>query len=314
MEVLDPENGSASPSVRRRYLAGVRVRVRLALLLTAALAGAREGFEGIPRWGTVIVGSLIVHELARHLVGAARGHRVVIMLVSVGVTEVAASLAFVAVRSPELGALLLAAGVSTAWHWAEAHRRDLEKWVREQLCDASRLVAAEEFLRAWHVARGVANADCSAVLRNQALATMAWAALGLNRPLEAQCVLDHVRPGNLVDPYILAAVQSAAGHRDRAIATLDTAMQSGRVGRSAARLLIDLLVAAGDFRRAATVAGTLASVLGPDDVRRVARALEQAGESESAASLMGVFGGLVAAARAEEPARLAGLSKRPAPE
>jgi hypothetical protein len=266
-------------------------------------------------WGLVTVLPMLPFDGGRLLamwLGPRR--EVASMLVSVGVAEVAGCLAFVIIRSPELAALLLAAGVSTAWRWANAHRYRLEEWARAQLDDASRHLATESFSSAWDVAHGVANADCGAVLRNQALATMAWAALGLNRPLEAQNVLDHVRPGNFVDPYTLAAVQGATGYRDRAIATLDAAMQSGRVGRSAARLLVDLLVAAGDLPRAGRAAGTLAAILGPDDVRLVARALEGAGESELAASLMGVFGGLVAAARAEEPARVHGLNERPAPE
>jgi Zn-dependent protease len=366
---------TSASTPRRRWPLGVRVE--LGFLMAAPLVGVRGGPSGMVRWGVVIFGSLLMHELVRSLVGVVRGHRATIvltalgantrfqprlrprsalgarlvgpalsammglgfayarnsgfsfdadwlriassfnlawalinllpipsfdggralaivlgkqgesaaMIVSVMTAEVATCVAIVALKSPELGALFLAAGVSSGWHWAQSHRRQLKARAESRLNAANVLLAGRNYPEAWDAAKDVATSACTSQLRNAALTTLAWVALGEQEPERAREILRHVLPAGAVDPYTLAAVESASGHSDRAIAAIDRARHTTPLGRDAVRLLVDLHASSGDYPQVAAIAHEFSRVLGLHDVRRVVRALEQAGKPELAASL-----------------------------
>jgi hypothetical protein len=207
------------------------------------------------------------------------------MIVSVMIAEAATCVAIVALKSPELGALFLAAGVASGWRWAEAHKRRLQAHAERRLRVANTLLAGHSHREAWDAAKDVAASACTRALRNAALTTLAWVALGEQRPRRAREVLRHVLPAAAVDPYTLAAVESASGHPDRAIATIDRARHTTPLGRDAVRLLVELHANAGNYSQVAAIAREFSRVLGVHDVLLVVRALESAGKSELAASL-----------------------------
>lgn len=136
------------------------------------------------------------------------------------VAEMTATLAFVLFRSPELGVLLLSAGIVSALQWLKLRRRLLEGEALAELRDARLHLQAGRHSVARDIARRVADSACSSATRNQALHVIAWAALGDGDPVAARRVLEVPRP-DAVDAYTLAAMESANGCSDRAIEALD---------------------------------------------------------------------------------------------
>jgi Zn-dependent protease len=214
-----------------------------------------------------------------------KGGESVAMIISIMTAEVATTFAVVALKSPELGALILAAGVSSGWRWAQAHERRLQAQAKSQLRAANSLLEGHSYQEAWDAAKDAATSACTPQLRNAALTTLAWVALGEQEPERARDILRHVLPPEAVDPYTLAAVESASGHADRAITTIDRARHTTPLGRDAVRLLVELHATSGNYPQVAAIAHEFSRVLGPHDVLRVVHALESAGKPELAASL-----------------------------
>jgi Zn-dependent protease len=214
------------------------------------------------------------------------------MLVSIMMAEVAAAFSAVALRSPELAVLFLAAGVSSGWRWARSNQRRVHIQAAEGLRTANFLLASRKYPQAWAAAKEVATSASGARHRNAALTTLAWVALGEGEPARAVEALRHVLPRPAVDPYTLAAVQSAIGDPDGAIATLDHASRTTRLGRDAVRLLLDLHASSGNYSQVAVTAHEFFSVLGVPDVHRVVDALQRAGEPHLAAALTTVTLGI----------------------
>src|SRR5580700_4033847 len=88
------------------------------------------------------------------------------MIVSVMIAEAATCVAIVALKSPELGALFLAAGVASGWRWAEAHKRRLQAHAERRLRVANTLLAGHSHREAWDAAKDVAASACTRALRN----------------------------------------------------------------------------------------------------------------------------------------------------
>jgi|HubBroStandDraft_1064217.scaffolds.fasta_scaffold26424_3 hypothetical protein len=207
------------------------------------------------------------------------------MIISIITAEVATTFAVVALKSPELGALILAAGVSSGWRCARTHEWRLEARAKSQLRAANSHLARHSYQEAWDAAKGVATCASAPPLRNAALTTLAWVALGEQEPERAREILRHVLPADAIDPYTLAAVESASGHADRAIATMDRARRTTPLRRDAVRLLVDLHASSGNYQQVAAIAHEFSRVLGPHDVRRVVSGLENAEKPELAAAL-----------------------------
>jgi hypothetical protein len=210
------------------------------------------------------------------------------MLVSMMVAEATASATFVVLRSPALGVLVLAAGIASTLQWRKCQRRILEDQALAGLREARAHLQAGGHSASRDIAKTVAASACSAATRDDALHVLAWAALGDGDPDAARKVLGALRPG-VVDAYTLAAVESANGCPSRAIEALDRGRHGPGLSRDAARFLVDLHAQAGDFKRVAAAAMDLSDVLGPEDVRRVARVLTEAGELHFAVAVIGVI-------------------------
>ena len=214
--------------------------------------------------------------------------RLMSFLISMIAAEMTATLAFVLVRSPVLGMLLLSAGIVSALQWLKLRRRLLEDEALAELCEARAHLQAGRHWAARDVARTVAASACSPATHNRALHILAWAALGDSDPVAARRVLEALRP-EAVDAYTLAAVESANGCSDRAIEALDCGRRRSGLNRDAARFLVDLHAQVGDFKRVAATTIELSNVLGPEDVQTVGRALTEAGELHLAVGVMGVL-------------------------
>jgi hypothetical protein len=268
----------------------VRFWVLVAVCLSLLLARARFGFFGMLLWMAVIGVSVLAHKRNRASIDVDRGRDAVAMMVSVGVAEVSCAIAVVGLRNPELGLWLLAAGVASALRWLRARRKALEARARARLLTARSLLEADRCAAACDVADDAALAALESGTRNEALTVLALAAVRDGQPGRACEALRRVAPPSAVDPYALAAVESANGRSERAIALLDRARQSGRLDRPAARLLIDLLAAAHDYRGVGARTLELSEILGSEDVHLVVAALRAAGEPDVAARLATAYG------------------------
>jgi len=82
-------------------------------------------------------------------------------------------------------------------------------------------------------------------------------------------------------------VEAANGHHREAVDALEGARASGELDRAGARLLIDLYASDSNYAAVTAVAVETAEILGAGDVQQIARALEEAGESELAGRLAG---------------------------
>src|SRR5580658_8146099 len=130
------------------------------------------------------------------------------LLLSMIVAEMTATLAVVLFRSPELGVLLLSAGIVSALQWLKRQRRLLEDEALAELREARVHLQARRHSAARDGARTVVASACSTPTRNEALHVIAWAALGDGDPVAARRVLEALRP-DVVDAYTLAAMESA---------------------------------------------------------------------------------------------------------
>jgi hypothetical protein len=226
---------------------------------------------------------------------------VVTMLVSVGVAEVATTASIVAFRSPELGFLLLAAGIYSALRWHRTRRGLLDSQALAQLDQANALLDTERYAEAFSIADAAVRTACGPATRNAALAVLARAAIHVGEPRTAAAAIRRILPRSAADAGTLAAVENANGQMERAIATLDRARRTGDLDRKGARLLIDLHASVGNLRHVATAAAELSRLLGPDDLRVIVGALQAAGEPDLAAHLMPALAAAISVARDADP-------------
>lgn len=381
----------------------IRLRVRVDFCIAVLLAGVRDGLEGMLLWAGIIFGSLLIHEMARCLIGYAGGWRGSIaftalgpntrfepepalgpfallrlmgpitglvlacalayaghflshaapiwmtmgmsfnfvwaavnllpigqfdvgrvvhrwlgqsrsataLLISTMTAEMTATVTFVFFKRPELGGLILAAGIVSAVQWLKLRRRLLEDEVLASLYEAQTCLHDRRHAAAREAAAKVATSAHSSALRNEAIRVIGWAALGDGDFSCAQELLQRVGRSHVLDAYTLAAVESASGRPRGAIEALHDGRRTSGLSRDAARLLVDLYAQAGDLRGAAAAATDLSPVLGPVDVRQVAGALVDAGEFDLASVLIRtVFG--TPPHELRSPSSIAAIDKRSA--
>jgi hypothetical protein len=130
------------------------------------------------------------------------------------------------------------------------------------------------------------ESDCTIETRNAALNVLAQAAAAAGKPKEAAEALRAISPKSDADVVTRAAVDHANGRPERALADLEHAKEVGLLDRAAARFLLDHYASLGDYERVAAAAIDLARLLGRDDLRLVARALQAAGEANRAAQVL----------------------------
>jgi hypothetical protein len=167
-------------------------------------------------------------------------------------------------------------------HDADAEALDQLATARAEL-DGSNPTAA-----GWAASKAVAAAGTSRT-RNQALTTLAWAALGQGYPERAKAALDRIQPSYDLDVYCLAAVECARGRTELAIQALEVARSFGTLTCDGAKLLVDCYVRTRGIEHAVVAALENRKVLGAANCEEVLTAARLAGAHDAAAKLASVL-------------------------
>jgi hypothetical protein len=223
-------------------------------------------------------GRLLMHR------GARRWPATSLVLTTVS-TALVWTLGVVFIRSFRFGILFTAVGLSSIFEFMKLHEKMARDHLDAQLGTSRRLVMSHRYAEATRVAEGILLQARDFDTRNAALTTLAWAQLGLGRTKDAMAALKSVIPQEAVDPYALAATEKASGHVDRALERLETIRKVRQLNRDEARLLIDLHAERRDFDGAVAITLDYLRVIGPEDARLVAQALECHQEFGNAATV-----------------------------
>jgi hypothetical protein len=168
-------------------------------------------------------------------------------------------------------------------------RRDIDREALAQLATAhAELDRSNPTAAARAASKAVAAAGTSRT-RNQALTTLAWAALGQGYAERAKAALDQIQPSHALDIHCLAAVECARGRTEFAIQTLEVARAFGTLTCDGAKLLVDCYVHAHGIERAVLVALQNRKVLGAANCEQVLAAARLAGANDAAAKLASVL-------------------------
>jgi hypothetical protein len=168
-------------------------------------------------------------------------------------------------------------------------RRDSDREALAHLATArAELDGSNPTTAGWAASKAVAAAGTSRT-RNQALTTLAWAALGQGYPERAKAALDQVQPSHALDIHCLAAVECARGRTELAIQALEVAQAFGTLTCDGAKLLVDCHVRAHGIERAVLVALQNRKALGAANCEQVLTAARLAGANDVAAKLASVL-------------------------
>src|SRR5258708_37765873 len=168
-------------------------------------------------------------------------------------------------------------------------RRDLDGEALALLATArAELDGANPTAAGWAASKAVAAAGTSRT-RNQALTTLAWAALRQGYPERAKVALDRIQPSHALDVSCLAAVECARGRTEFAIQALEVARSFGTLTCDGAKLLVDCYVRAHGIERGVHAALQNRKVLGAANCEQAVTAARLAGANDAAATLASVL-------------------------
>jgi hypothetical protein len=217
-------------------------------------------------------------------VGIALGAAVVgIVALGVSVTGVHTGLRAFGYASLGVGGLVAAVA-----RWSR-QPADVDAEARAQLALAQAALDASDPAAAAQAASKAVAAARTSRMRNRALTTLAWAALGQGYPERAKAVLDSVKPAHELDVYCLAAVECARGRPETAIQALEVARSFGTLTCDGAKLLVDCHVRANGIEHAVLAALLTRRVLGIANCEQVLTAARLAGANRAAARLDAVL-------------------------
>jgi hypothetical protein len=168
-------------------------------------------------------------------------------------------------------------------------RRDIDGEALAQLATARAELAGSNPTAAGRAASKAVAAAGTSRTRNQALTTLAWAALEQGYPERAKAALDQIQPSHALDVHCLAAVECARGKTEFAIQALEVAQAFGTLTCDGAKLLVDCHVRAHGIERAVLVALQNRKVLGAANCEQVLTAARLAGADDAAAKLAAVL-------------------------
>jgi hypothetical protein len=121
--------------------------------------------------------------------------------------------------------------------------------------------------------------------RNQALNTLAWAALGQGYPERAKAVLDQVAPTHMLDVFCFAAVEAARGQLFLAVQALELMLSTGALHGDAAKLWVECHLRAWGIEGAVSAALRARKFLGRENCELVVDAARSVGAHTAAARL-----------------------------
>jgi hypothetical protein len=179
---------------------------------------------------------------------------------------------------------LVAAGASVRG-WVRALRMGEERETAK-LRVSQALLAKGDMAGAQRLATDLSASATVLRVRNAALTTVAWAALGEGHLDRAKEALDHIQPQHHIDLHCFAAVEDALGKSRIAIQALEL---DTNLSCSGSQLLVDLYAREGNFERAVGAAITHRHALGVENCRLVVEAAFGAWALKPAASLAAVL-------------------------
>jgi hypothetical protein len=196
----------------------------------------------------------------------------------------ASSVGIAGLRVPGFALLVMGALLAGIVRWRR-ERRDIDAEALAHLATArAELDGSNPTAAGWAASKAVAVAGTSRT-RNQALTTLAWAALGQGYPERAKAALDQIQPSHALDIHCLAAVECARGRTELAIQALEVAQAFGTLTCEGAKLLVDCYVRAYGIERAVLAALANRKVLGAANCEQVLTAARLAGANDAAAEL-----------------------------
>jgi hypothetical protein len=169
----------------------------------------------------------------------------------------------------------------------ECHDRDGEAIAQLAIARAE-LDHCNPTAAGWAASKAVASAGTSQT-RNEALTTLAWAALGQGYPQRAKAALDDIQPSYELDLHCLAAVECARGRTVFAIQALEVARTFGTLTCDGAKLLVDCHLRAHGIERAVFAALDNRGVLGASNCQQVVTAARLVGADKAAGALASVL-------------------------
>jgi hypothetical protein len=146
--------------------------------------------------------------------------------------------------------------------------------------------AARDALR---LAHQVADRAQSAKLQRAALEQVAWCQLALDRPTEARDALSCLREAGALDPYCQAAVEDACGHSLWALHIVEREARRRQLSREATLFRIDLYARLRGVEAACALTLEQLGRLRIEDVERVLRFADEAGQSAAARALASIL-------------------------
>ena len=199
----------------------------------------------------------------------------------------AASLGHAGYRLPGFALLVVGGSVASIARWRR-ERAELAELDREAVFEleaARRSLEQGEHAAAMAASsRATASAKTSRT-RNAALVTLAWAALGQGYPERAKATLDRIKPFHALDVHCLAAIESALGNPELAIAVLEGARAAHTLTCDGAKLLVDCYVRRHGMDQAVIAALQNRELLGTENCKMVVKAACDAGAHAAAAKL-----------------------------
>jgi len=200
----------------------------------------------------------------------------------------ASAVGIAGLRIPGFASLSLGGLFAGIVRW-RIRRRDIDGEALAYLAAARAELDGSNPTAAGRAASKAVAAARTSRTRNQALTTLAWAALGQGYPQRAKAALDQIRPSHALDVYCLAAVESARGRTEFAIQALEVAQAFGTLTCDSAKLLVDCYVQAHGIERAVLGALQNRKVLGAANCEQVLTAARLAGAHDAAAKLAAVL-------------------------
>jgi hypothetical protein len=206
-------------------------------------------------------------------------------LIGVGIAEITATVALVALRSPGVALAALGAGIALISRWAKEGRDLADADVVAQIATANGLRAEGQQREAWALACVAARRASRRHSRSSALTLLARIALEEGRIETARELLSRVPMAQRIDLPVQVAIERADGRVDRAIQLLEAARLRGNFSREAARLLVELHAESRDLDRAVQVAVESLDLIAPEDIRAMVSSLNSWGEFRHAATV-----------------------------
>ena len=167
----------------------------------------------------------------------------------------------------------------------EREEEDARQGLAEKLAQAQQLLNRGAVREALRLSQDVAELAQSARLQRAALELVAWCELGLDRPQAARNALSCLASAGVLDPYCYAAVEDACGDSLWALHIVEREAKRRELSREATLFRIDLYARLRGIEAACALTLQQLSRLRLEDVERVLRFADLAGNSSAAVAL-----------------------------